>query len=672
MTEHTTGGQPEGEPDLLRDQFKQLLRYRLLIVLGVVLGLAGGGWIALASADSYVATSEVTVRSATADPFAPGTITPDKQVSIGSERQTAASNAVASRAAKDLGMRGHVTELQSGLQVTNPLNTLLLRFSYTASTPRMAAERANAFTKAYLDYREEQTRTLIDNMIKGYQKQLKPLVKQHKAQDSQSSLAGRISELNSSIAKLKALDITPGFVVRTATPPTSPSGPPLPLLLGLGACVGVAIGLLAAWVRLVFDPAVRSEGDLGRSLRAPVLGTLPRTRRRREDADTLPAKGRVAEEYRSVAFRLAYDHRFANRRRLLVVAPRGGIDTAAAVSVNLAAAFGEMGRETLLVEADLRTPGLAARLRDSDGTRLVWSTRIPQLSGGTWPTGERIVVEAGESGAFGFIPGARVHNAARALTSAPVTQLIATADARDSVVVVLAPAALSYADAIALADRVDGVLVVCNPRKVRRDDLSRIRELVTGAGGTVLGALLHDEDTPDARPSQSTRDREPGQSGQGEPAPRGRGGARGAAGEMREARPVQGTGGRLPGQVGQGEPVPRGHRGARRGVPGKGPEARPFQGALDQGGPVPRGRRGARRAAAGDMPAAPPAPGTGGGSDPGRPGRGEPDSRRRRGARDGARAEEEYIAPTEEDNPTATLALRRLDRANLPPRPDRS
>ncbi|MFI1965357.1 lipopolysaccharide biosynthesis protein [Streptomyces pathocidini] len=562
MTASAVGGSPSDgleapggshdEPDLLRDQFRQLLRYRVPLVLGVLVGLLGGGWIGLAGGDTYVATSEVTVRPATVDPFAAGG-TPDKQVSIGSERQTAVSNAVAARAAKALGTPADdVDRLQAGLQVTNPPNTLVLRFSYTDPAPGRAAERANAFTRAYLDNRRRQTQSLIDNMVAAYQKQLDPLEKQRdqlaeqiaqlsdgRALDTtlsvQSGVLGKISELSSSVTKLKALDTTPGFVVRTATPPREPSGPGLPLLLGIGAAVGVGLGLLAAWARLVFDPTARSESDVVRALRAPVLGVLPRGRRRvralrrgRRGADAgeplagalprgrradageplaegrrrLPreplAAGRLAEEYRSVAFRLAYDQRFADRRRLLVVAPRGAIDTAAAVAVNLAASFVEMGREVMLVEADLRTPSLATRLRPADGPRPGWAVR-PGARGslgrgdGGWPTGEQFLVDTGESGMFDLVPGARVRNVARALTSTQATRLIATADAPGTVAVVLAPAVLSYADAIALADRVDGVLVVCDPRAVHRADLARVRELVTGAGGTILGAVLHAE-----------------------------------------------------------------------------------------------------------------------------------------------------------------------------------
>ncbi|PGH50647.1 lipopolysaccharide biosynthesis protein [Streptomyces sp. Ru87] len=509
MTEQP-GARTHEEPDLLRDQFRQLLRYRGLIAAGVAAGLLGGAWVGLAGGEEYVATSEVTVRSASVDPFAPGG-SPEKEVSMGSEVQTALSSAVVTRAAEQLDLPGDTERMQQGLQVTNPPNTLVLRFSYTDASPANAAEVANAITDAYLDNRERQTESVIDNMVEGYENQLEPLREQRdelaeqisglgegRALDTtlsvQSSVIGRISELNNSITKLKALDTTPGFVVRKATPPQAPSGPGLSLLLGLGGAVGIGIGLLAAWVRLVFDPTARSESDVVRALRAPVLGTLPR--RRRDAPARLLAEGRLAEEYRSVAFRLAYDQTFADRRRLLVVAPRGSIDTAAAVSVNLAASFVEMGREVLLVEADLRTPILAARLRSADGIRPGWA-RTPARGDNGWPTGLQIPIDAGESGAFDLIPGSRVRNVARALTSGPASRLISTADAADSVVVVLAPAVLSYADAIALADRVDGVLVVCDPREVRRDDLDRVRELVGGAGGTVLGALLHSEGAGD-------------------------------------------------------------------------------------------------------------------------------------------------------------------------------
>ncbi|MCB5177903.1 lipopolysaccharide biosynthesis protein [Streptomyces antimicrobicus] len=506
----------EDEPDLLRDQFRQLLRYRKLIGAGIGIGLLGGVYLGISTADTYVATADVVLRTPTDDPFNPS-IAADKTVNIGSERQTALSSSVAAEAAKKLGVPASgLPALRGGLQVTNPPQSMVLRFTYTASTPKTAATRANAMTEAYLKLRQSTLQDTRDTMVKGYKEQRDPMAKQlddlvkqiaampagparDTAYTTKTDLQNKVNTFNSSIAKLEALDMTPGRVTTTATPPTDGDGPGLPMSLALGAAVGLALGLLGAWVRLVFDPAPRSDGDVSRALRAPVLGTLPRDR---TGGGPLLAAGeadpRLAEEYRSVAFRLAYDSRFADRRRLLVVAPRGSSETAAAVAVNLAASFAETGKDVLLIEADLRTPVLASQLPTDSGGRPRWS----QMPGGTggrgagpteaeWPDGRQLVVDAGESGTFDLIPGDRVRNVPRALTSPRATRLISEADSPGSTVVVLAPPVLSYADALALVDRVDGVLVVCDPRAVHRTDLARIRELISGAGGTVLGAVLH-------------------------------------------------------------------------------------------------------------------------------------------------------------------------------------
>ncbi|MFF5444910.1 lipopolysaccharide biosynthesis protein [Streptomyces sp. NPDC012888] len=506
----------EDEPDLLRDQFRQLTRYRKLIGAGIGIGLLGGVYLGISTADTYVATADLVLRTPTDDPFNPS-IAADKTVNIGSERQTALSSSIAAEAAKKLGLADtDLGALRSGLQVTNPPQSMVLKFTYTAADPKEAARRANALTEAYLAKRQEALDVTRDKMVKSYKDQRDPVAKQlddltkeiarmpagtarDAALSQKTDLQSKVGQFNGQISKLDALDMTPGRITTKATPPGSPDGPGLPMSLALGAAVGLALGLLAAWVRLVFDPAPRSDGDVSRALRAPVLGTLPRDR---TGGGPLLAAGeadpRLAEEYRSVAFRLAYDSRFADRRRLLVVAPRGSSETAAAVAVNLAASFAETGKDVLLIEADLRTPVLASQLPTDAGGRPRWS----QMPGGPgtgaagqgesdWPDGRQLAVDAGESGSFDLIPGERVRNVARALTSPRATRLVSEADSPNSTVVVLAPPVLSYADALALVDRVDGVLVVCDPRAVHRTDLARIRELISGAGGTVLGAVLH-------------------------------------------------------------------------------------------------------------------------------------------------------------------------------------
>lgn len=496
----------QDEPALLRDQFRQLLRYRALLALGVVIGLIGGGYLALGGEDTYAATAEVQVRSAAADPFATGS-SADKGINIGSERQTAVSDTVGTLAAGTLLKAGDdvtARKLLAGLQVTNPPNTLTLRFSYTGATPEQARARAEALANAYLAHRKARTEESIKNMSDGYRAQLEPLEDKRDlledqigigAEDDVSSARANIivsiSELSRKISELKALDTTPGYLNKKPVAPTSPTGAGLPLLLGLGGVVGLALGLLLSWVRLVFDPAVRSTRELVHSLGAPLLGTLPRERAAAGGLLAIGRSGsRLAEEYRAVAFRLAYDPSFAESRRLLVTTPRGDNAAAAAAAANLAAAFAEMGRDVLLVEADLRTPSLAQELGSAGhgGRPPRWAA---EEGDGSWPTGGRSNVDVPGSGAFALIPGAAVDNVPRALTSAPVGRILAEADRPGGVVIVLAPPVLSYADAVALVDRVEGVMIVCDPREVHRSDLDRIREIIGASGGSVLGALLH-------------------------------------------------------------------------------------------------------------------------------------------------------------------------------------
>ncbi|MEU1089862.1 lipopolysaccharide biosynthesis protein [Streptomyces sp. NPDC005576] len=494
----------QDEPALLRDQFRQLLRYRSLLATGVLVGLLGGGYLAVAGDDTYSATGEVLVRSATADPFATGA-SADKAINIGSERQTAVSDTVGTLAARSLAAHGDKVssrDLLAGLQVTNPPNTLTLRFTYTGSTPQESRARAEALATAYLANRKQLTEDSIENMANGYRAQLKPLEQKRDQLEEQigsstadditsarASLIVSISELSRKISELKALDATPGYLNKKPVAPTKPTGAGLPLLLGLGGVVGLALGLLLSWVRLVFDPTVRSTHELVRSLSAPLLGTLPKER---AAATALLAIGRggsrLAEEYRAVAFRLAYDPVFADNRRLLVTAPRGDNSAAAAAAANIAAAFAEMGRNVLLVEADLRTPSLARDLGPAvSEPRPRWASDDKR----GWPAGSRTNVDVPGSGAFALVAGAQVDNVPRALTSAPVGHIVAEADAPGAVVIVLAPPILSYADAVALLDRVGGVMIVCDPREVHRSDLERIREVVGAAGGHLLGVLLH-------------------------------------------------------------------------------------------------------------------------------------------------------------------------------------
>ncbi|MBN3931266.1 lipopolysaccharide biosynthesis protein [Streptomyces verrucosisporus] len=534
------------EPDQLRDQLRRLLRHRAVIAAGLLLGAACGGAVSTLGGADYTATGEVVVQAISTAPFEAGGVSADKQISMGTERQVARSATVAGRAAGELGGGADPAQLQRGLRVSNPPDTHILEFEYTADSPQAAAERVNAFVSAYLDHREAAVVRRIDNTVAELNEELQPLIDQREeldekiagastesarqtAESERANLAARIADLQGRVTGLKTLDTSPGDVVRRGEAPEVPSGPGTAVLVPVGAVAGLAGGLLAAWIRSLLDPRARSAGEVRTALRAPVLGILPPPRR--DGAGILEVGpshgGERAEEFRTIALRTLRHPRLAEPGGLLVVSAREHPGTLPA-AVNLAAALAETGRDVLLVEADPRTPRLAGELPVRGAVR----EPVP----GRWPDGARATVDAGTAGYLELIPGCRVPDAARALNSPGFTGLLSGAAERGEYVVAVTAPLLSHADGTAVAGLARGVLVVCDPDTTLRDDLDRVRDLVASVGGHVLGAVLYEGGRrrrripSPAAPTESAPSAEPGP-----PAGTGRSGA--------DTGPGAGTGG---------------------------------------------------------------------------------------------------------------------------------
>ncbi|MEV6653442.1 hypothetical protein [Streptomyces sp. NPDC051219] len=471
MTGPTSFDDRYNEPDQLRDQVRRLLRYRAIIALGAALGLLCGVLLALLRVDQYISTGEVVVRS-TADPFSNISVSIDHQLSMPTERQVALSATVADRAAKTLGEPAARTDaLQSSLRVVNPPDTQVLRFQYTAGSPKRAARAANAFVEAYLADRKDRTDAKVERMTRALDEQILTLRKQSATTKgpTRSGVETQIASLQKRLSDLETRDTSGGDVVRGAEPPAHPAGPGQVVIVGLGLLGGLTIGIMLAWLRAVLEPRVRSVADMQSSLRAPVIGILPGAT---EDDELLTVgrnHNRLTEAYRTLAFRLTHDERSAGRHSLLVLAPREHPNTEA-VAVNLCAAIAEIGHDVVLVDATGSAPALASRL--------------PIL-----PDSADSVVDAGRAGRFSIVSGNSELDTSGSPAPRGATHILPSNFPAASVVV-LARAMLEQADGLALAQRVDGVLVVGGLNSTRRDDLRRVHELIVCAGGRIAGAVL--------------------------------------------------------------------------------------------------------------------------------------------------------------------------------------
>ena len=482
------------EPDQLRDQLRRILRHPVLIALGVLLGLLGGLGLSVQRAHTYTATSEVLVRS-TADPFGSVGVAADNQVSMGTEQQVAASAVVAQRAARILGRPGgQVGSLRSQVRVTSPVKSQVLRFEFTAGSPRRAARGANAFAEAYLADRKSRNDTTMQQATRALDQQITEL-NQRLAGDrfdspaAKTAVQGQLYNLQKRVLDIKARDTDGGDVVRTATAPALPVGPGLRTLLALGLACGLLLGIVLAWVRSALDTRIRSVGEVQSALRAPVLGILPRDGRKR---DGLLSVGRTdgarTEAYRALAFRL---RQTGSPGRLLVVAPRRA-GAAEDVAANVAAALAEYGGEVLLVDAAPETSELAAGLP-------LMPYEAPTLEEAFLPSGS-VLVDARVAGRFAFCSATegRTGPHPRGTVSPQVTRVLPDAD---SATVVVTGPLLTSSDALAVVQRVDGVLVVAGLGGTLRDDLRQAQELISCSGGRLLGAVL-DAGRPRRRPQR--------------------------------------------------------------------------------------------------------------------------------------------------------------------------
>ncbi len=186
-----------------------------------------------------------------------------------------------------------------------------------------------------------------------------------------------------------------------AVPPSKPTQPKPLVYLGLGAFVGLVLGLTIAVLIEYFDPHFRTPQETEELLGLPVLGILPREKWDKA-LKLLPSFGegsRTWEAYSELRSGLILTRKGEAPRSILAVAAIP-FEAGPAMAANLAMSIAATGRDTLLVDCDLRAgslsgllgvtgkPGLSEALSgDGDLKSRVLASKIPNLS--LLPSGSR-------------------------------------------------------------------------------------------------------------------------------------------------------------------------------------------------------------------------------------------------------------------------------------------
>ena len=307
----------------------------------------------------------------------------------------------------------------------------------------------------------------------------------------------RLSDMNdvllNQIASLDLRQTGPEVRVTVTREPVVARQPISPRLTYVAAAAllgGFGIGLMLVHLLDALDDRFRSVEEMQGRLGVSVL-TLVRQLGARQSVglSALPmyASPTSAENEAFRTLRTALELAHPDARQIVVSSPEPG-DGKTTVVANLAVGYAQSDKRTLLIDADLRRPGLTALLNLRGPTGLSEILR----SDGDVAELAALHVHASDMNGLDVLPsGPRPINPSELLGGPRMSQLLAWAETVYDKVLIDSPPALATSDAAIIGRLVDGAILVVQPLKNRRRILLRVVESLGLLKIPLLGLVVN-------------------------------------------------------------------------------------------------------------------------------------------------------------------------------------
>lgn len=262
-----------------------------------------------------------------------------------------------------------------------------------------------------------------------------------------------------------------------------PVSPNVPLVFGIGAGLGLVLGVGLAFFLEYLDTSVKSLEDVERYLKVPVLAVIPR------DVGVLHKQSGMSpdsEAYRILRTNIEFNRKNPEDNSITVVSGGAG-EGKSTTLVNLAYICAQGGYTTLMIDADLRRPRLHTffDINNSVGLTNYLTTELAL---------EDVILQTPVDNLFFMPSGILPADAAGILNSRRMSELIQDVKQRFDLVLVDSPPILGVSDASVLASEVDLTMIVVQHGKLPRNMLVRVKQAVESVGGHVLGVVLNNVD----------------------------------------------------------------------------------------------------------------------------------------------------------------------------------
>ncbi len=323
------------------------------------------------------------------------------------------------------------------------------------------------------------------------------------------------------MTKLKETAISAGLrssnirVVDPAMVPSTPARPAKTRNVALAFLVGLVGGIGLALMREYLDNTVKTPDDVETLSRLPSLAVVPEfagtngsgkrpgllqgfssnghDKRIELVAQHLP-KSQMAEAFRALRTSILLSQADHPPQVILVTSalPREGKTTAAA---NLAVTLAQLGDKTVLVDADLRKPGVGRLLNLAGGKYAGLSSYLAGVS-----SLDLVSVPHPAIPNLVAIPtGPLPPNPADLLSSQRLVEAIAELRTKFKFIVIDSPPIMAATDAVILSVQTDGVLLVVRSGETPKEAFTRTRDLLHSVKCRILGVVLNavDSGAPD-------------------------------------------------------------------------------------------------------------------------------------------------------------------------------
>ncbi|WEG08168.1 polysaccharide biosynthesis tyrosine autokinase [Microbacterium horticulturae] len=437
----------------LRDYLRIMRAHWIGIVLLTLLGIAvAAGWT-LVQPRIYTATTSgfVSIPQVAAEDT--GTALTGNQLAMAKVKSfvdVGTWRSVADYAIDELHLKTSPEDLVKQVDVTNPLDTVIIQVSANATTPEAARDLAEAW-------------------VRGMQNQIAQ-IEGNGADDS------------------SAVTLIPGD---SAQLPAFPSSPNVKLALALGALLGLAVGVGYAVLRHVLDRRLHDPRDIEHQTGATVVGTIPLEKSLTVERGVLTFNGSrqaqnstiVAESMRELRTNLQFMDVDHPPRVVVVTSPLPG-DGKSTTAANLAVSLAATGQRVMLIDADLRRPVVASMFGLPEGAGLsdllAGRAALADVVHVPDPSGNLVVLPAGR------IPP----NPSEMLGSHRMRELL-TSLSKEAMIIIDSPPTVPVTDAAVLSTSADGALVVVSAGRTTYDVLQKALENLHRAHGKVLGVVLN-------------------------------------------------------------------------------------------------------------------------------------------------------------------------------------